>query len=329
MKILQEKSKCCGARIIRFGGKRRQCVVCKTTWRVWPSKPGRKALRQPRGHLRKIFCGGFSVKQIASRSGLSAGAVYKRFHNNLLGLVEQRRIIRIRGPKLILIIDALWQYFNGQLWTLYCLAIKPTGGSKVVILDPVLRLGKENSATWKDIIYNLPPGVKNRIVAIVSDGIRGIETVAQANNWIIQRCHFHLLSWLQKMRGKRISTPGRMVREEIYSTVKSALAETSEHQLGIFFKRLAILAEHPLCPKKMKMATREFLRRAREFRSYLEYPELNLPTTVNVMESVNSIIRKKVKTINSPHAWCNWSTATIRFKSKFNCKGTNYQPNCF
>lgn len=70
----------------------------------------------------------------------------------------------------------------------------------------------------------------------------------------------------------------------------------------------------------MKMAVKDFLRRLPEFRNYLKYPELNLPTTVNVMESLNSFIRKKAKTVNSPKAWYKWAIAAIRFKSIFNCK---------
>lgn len=178
---------------------------------VHPAKRGRKASRKQENYLRKVFCQGFSVKQIASHSNLSVDAIYKRFNNNLTNLINQKRIIRIRGKKLILIIDAIWQYFKGNLWTLYCLAIKSTASKKVILLDPVLEPGKENATTWSRLIEELPPRVKNRIVATISDGIRGIETIAENNGWIIQRCHFHLLSLLQKMRGKRAATPGRRI----------------------------------------------------------------------------------------------------------------------
>jgi transposase-like protein len=70
----------------------------------------------------------------------------------------------------------------------------------------------------------------------------------------------------------------------------------------------------------MKMTVKDFLRRLPEFKNYLKYPELNLPTTVNVIESVNSFIRRKAKTVNSPKAWHKWATAAIRFRSIFTCK---------
>jgi transposase-like protein len=221
---------------------------------------------------------------------------------------------------LILIIDAEWHYFKKELWTLYFLAIKSTDSQTVTILDPVLRQGRENTTTWEDIINQLPILVKKRIVALVSDGIRGIENVAERNNWVMQRCHFHLLSMLQKMRGKRASTPGRLIREEIYNSAKLALTEISTRRLNILCRRLAVLAHTEGCPSRMKLTVRGFLRSLSEFRNYLDYPELNLPTTINVMESVNSFVRGKTKTVKTPESWYKWAIACARIKSKFTCK---------
>jgi hypothetical protein len=320
MKLLQKKSQCCGARIIRFGGKRRQCTVCKKTWRVHPAKRGCKPKRKQCDYLKKVFNHGFRVKQLSYNSRLSTEAIYKRFSVNLDSVVKQKRIVRIHGSKLILIIDAKWHYFGNELWTLYFLAIKSTDTQTVTILDPVLRRGKENSTTWENIIDQLPVSIKKRIIALVSDGIRGIENVAERNNWIFQRCHFHVLSMLQKMRGKRASTPGRLIREEIYNSVKLALSETSTRRLNILCRRLAVLAHEKGCPTRMGCTVRGFLRSLPEFRSYLDHPELNLPTTVNVMESVNSFIGQKTKTIKTPNSWYKWAIACVRYKSKFICK---------
>lgn len=320
MKLLHEKSKCCSAKIIRFGGKRRQCIVCKKTWRVYPAKRGRKALRKQSGYLKKVFNHGFSVKQIAFHSNLSVDAIYKRFGKNLNEVISKKRIIRVRGQKLILVIDAQWQYFKGELWTLYFLSVKSTGSETVVVFDPILKKGKESAVSWNMIFNELPPSIKKRVIAVVSDGIRGIETIVANNNWIIQRCHFHLLSVLQKMRGKRASTPGRLIREEIYCSVKAAISTTSKRRLNILCKRMAVLSENDQCPKRMRMVVRDFLRRLSEFRNYIEYPELHLPTTVNVMESINSLTRRKARTVNSPKSWHKWAIACVRFKSKFTCK---------
>jgi hypothetical protein len=320
MKILQEKSDCCGAKIIRFGGKRRQCIACKKTWRVHPAKRGRKVLRRQRNYLDKVFRHDFFVKQLAEYSSLSVDAIYKRFNRNLAELISGRRTTRLRGQKLILLIDAEWQYFKGRLWTMYFISVKSVNSETVTILDPLMRPGKENSSVWKEALDQLPQSIKNRVVALVSDGIRGIETIAEDNNWVIQRCHFHLLLQLQKRRGKRAATPGRLVREEIYCSVRLALSETSKRRLNIICKRLAVLAVDVGCPKQMKRIVRDFLRRFEEFRNYLNYPKFNLPVTTNVMESLNSFVRRKAGTVNSPQAWLRWTTAATRLKSKFICK---------
>jgi len=300
MKLIHEKSKCCAAKIIRFGGKRRQCTACRKTWRVHPAKPGRRTLRRSRNHLNKVFNHGFSVKQIALHSRLSIDAVYKRFNNELKAVVNARRIIRIRGQKLILIVDAEWQLFKNGFWTLYCLSVKSTNSETVTVFDPVLKSGKENATDWNVVINGLPLSVKNRLVAVVSDGIRGFDAIAYENGWIIQRCHFHLLSMLQKMRGKRASTPGRQIREKIYQSAKLAITEISKRRVNVLCRRLAILAKHPLCPRRMRMVVRELLRHFPEYRSYLQHPEFNLPTTVNVMESVNSYIRRRQGQLTHP-----------------------------
>jgi Transposase, Mutator family len=314
------KSKCCGAKTIRFGGRRRQCSVCNKTWSVRSAKRGPKQRRMKCDYLNKIFNHGFKVKQLSLNSKLSVDVIYKIFANNLNVVVEQKRIVRVKGSKLILVVDAEWHYFKKKLWTLYFLAIKSTGAQTVVILDPILMPGKENTATWNEIFNQLPKSIKKRIIALVSDGIRGIETVTENNGWIIQRCHFHLLSALQKRRGKRASTPGRLIREEIYNSVKLALVEISTRRLNILCRRLALLSKEDGCPKAMRMIVRDFLRRFYEYRAYLDHPELSLPTTTNVMESVNSYVREKTKTIKTPNAWHKWAIACARIKSKFTCK---------
>lgn len=277
-------------------------------------------MRKQCHYLRKVFNHGFRVNQLAFDSSLSTDAVYKRFANSLDAVVDQKRIIRIRGDKLILVIDAEWQYFKKELWTLYFLAVKAVGTEKVTIFDPVLREGKENAAIWNNVIDQLPMSVKRRVITVVSDGIRGIENIAENNNWVLQRCHFHILSRLQKMRGKRASTYGRLVREEIYNSVKLSLSETSTRRLNILCRRLAVLAQDEGCPRAMRMIVREFLRHLPDFRSYLDHPGLQLPTTVNVMESINSFVRRKSMTTNTPNSWHKWAVACARLKSKFICK---------
>lgn len=320
MNLLHEKSTCCNAKIIRFGGKRRQCSVCKKTWRVYQSKRGRKNSRHQQNYLKKVFCQNFSIKQLSFNSTLPLDSIYKRFSKNLNNVINKKRVVRIRGEKLILIIDAQWHYFKKDLWTIYFVAVKSTKSNFVTVLDPVLKQGKENAKTWNEIFNHLPVSTRKRVIALVSDGIRGIETIASNNKWILQRCLFHLLSTLQKMRGKRASTYGRLIREKIYCLIESIVYEKSKWKVKIFCRKLSLLIENDQIPKRMKMVAREFLRRLPEFRNHIEHQDLSLPNTVNVMESINSFSRRKAKTTCTPKSWHKWVLACIRFKSIFNCK---------
>jgi hypothetical protein len=273
-----------------------------------------------------VFIEGQQVKNLV-RAGEKYSTVKKRFARQLKRAVSTSLYNEINGDQLILLIDAQWHYFKKELWTLYLLGIKSSKNDTADIMDPILMYGKENSTNWKKVINCLPDDVKKRIVAMVSDGIRGINHVAKNNNWILQRCHFHLLSMLQKMRGKRLSTPGRLVREEIFNSAKLLLTETSFRRINLLRRRLSFLAKEERCPKRMKYTVNGFLKDLPEFRSYLIYPELNLPTTVNVIESVNSLTRKKTSKINNPRSWLEWTTMVIRAHSKFNCKGAKFNRN--
>jgi hypothetical protein len=326
MKILHEKSPCCRATIQRFGKRRRRCSSCGKTWSVWHRQRGPNRRRTNFNHFLKVFAEGYRVKNL-TRADEKYSTVKKRFSRQLKRAVSTTVCNKINGDKLILLIDAQWHYFKKELWTLYLLAIKSIENNTVDIMDPILMFGKENSTNWKKIINCLPDDVKKRIVAMVSDGIRGINHIAESNNWILQRCHFHLLSMLQKMRGKRLSTPGRLVREEIFNSVKLLLTETSARRINLLRRRLQVLVKEEGCPKRMKYTVNGFLRDLAEFRSYLVKPELNLPTTINVIESVNSITRGKTSKINSPGSWLEWTTMAIRIHSKFNCKGAKFNRN--
>jgi hypothetical protein len=185
MKILHKKSECCGAKIVRFGAKRRRCNACKKTWSVHPSKRGPKPRRKQCNYLDKVFNHGFKVKQLSLHSKFSADAIYKIFSKDLKTVVRQKRIIRIRGSKLILVIDAQWHYFKKELWTLYFVALKSTESQTVTILDPILMPGKESASNWREVFNQIPKSTRKRIIALVSDGIRGIETVAEETPHLI------------------------------------------------------------------------------------------------------------------------------------------------
>ena len=327
MKVLQGKSDCCKAKVIRYGAKRRQCVSCKKTWSIRKKKRGRKEKRLNKKYIDKVFGNNMFVKHLERSSHLSTKNIYKRFDTLLKDFVSQKRIIRVRGDKLIFIIDAQWRYFKNsesgkkELWTLYSIIVKPIHAEHGTILDPLLIKGKESATKWIEIFnHKVPHGLKNRASVLVSDSLRGIERLAQENNLIHQRCNFHILQELHKRVGKRKSTKGRNTRKMIYDLIDKSLKTTSQKN----FKELRSLSERKDCPPSMRMIVREFLRRHDSFRAYLYFPELNIPRTSSVVESLHSLYKSKSAKIKTPEAWHRWCLAIARSKEKMKVKSSDF-----
>ena len=319
MKVLQGKSNCCRAKVIKYGAKRRQCVCCKRTWSIKKKKRGRKTKRLNVEYIDKVFKHNMLVKNLEKHSVLSRHNIYKRFDKLLKQYTEQTRPVAIKGDKFVFIIDAKWRYFKSvcndkkELWTMYSILVKANNSKYGVILDPVLVKGKESSAVWIDIFNSkVPESLKNKACALVSDSLRGIERLAIENNLIHQRCNFHILKELHKRVGKRKATQGRDIRRMIYHlTDKSLKTKSTKH-----FDKLRVLSESRECPRSMRMIVREFLRRQKDFRAYLIFPELNIPRTTSAVESLHSLYDNKSAKIKTPQAWHRWCVAVARFKCK-------------
>ncbi|MBI5077639.1 hypothetical protein HZB94_04645 [Candidatus Falkowbacteria bacterium] len=259
---------------------------------------------------------------------VSSEAARKRFEFSLDKLSSEPRVLKIQGEKLVLILDGQWRKFGKEKWTLYLIALKPIDKDYVIVLDPCLRKGKENVTDWLDVLDAIPISIRKRVIVAVSDGVRGLgRQLLMRCGWPQQRCHFHLLSALEKFRGRRKSLRGKTIRENVCQTVKILLKVKSKKRMLFLGRKLLRLSDDKRCPKRMRMIAREFLRHFTEYRLYLDEPEWNLPNTTGVMESVGSLIRRYAPKINTPRALQKWSIAIIRTHQKFNCKGTKFQPN--
>lgn len=327
MNIVHVKSPCCQARVIRFGGKRRQCSQCKKTFRIRPKRRGRHHVRHTERYVRSVFDCDFAVKHL-THGTLSLAAVQKRFQRALSVVVSKPRLMRICGKPLTLIIDGRWHDFAGERWTMYFLAVKPADRDEAILFDPELYQGKESAAVWSDIIKTvIPASVKNRVVAIVSDGIAGGKGLAGHFGWKQQRCHFHLLKEIEKRRGKRKHLPGWTVREQIYQDVRELLHTRTSKRKTFLLRRLRHLSRRKECPRKISMIANDLLKNLSAFQLYLIHPKWNLPNTTGVMESLGNIVRAGVKKVRTPKSLLRWATAVIRSHPKFICKKTDYQPN--
>ena len=327
------KSPCCRAKIHRFGSRRRQCSHCKRTWRIRSKKRGRKRWRASPSFLKAVLVEGRTLKSLAPRTGLTRQALGHRFRRALEQFVSRPRTVRLPAGPLVLVLDGLYFRFRGRHCVLYLMGVKPCHQNRAVFLDPVLLPERENLRCWSQAFTTIPAPVHRRICASVSDDIRGMIGLATRQAWVVQLCHFHLISQLQGSRGRRKrKLVGRPVREILYRLTRQALELPDGARLQQVLKRLEQLVKQPMGSRVMRMAVREFLRRTEHFRAYRRYPELGLPSTTGTVEAMGRIVRdlmRQTRSISSPHALKLWATALIRMRPNVMCNGKHFQPKRF
>lgn len=245
-------------------------------------------------------------------------------------MVWRPHALRLHRGQLVLLIDGLYFRFNRRPWVLYLMALKPCHHNRAVFLDPVLFAGREEIGRWSHAISAIPVRLQRRIAALVSDQIRGITSLAARRGWVLQLCHFHIISQLQGSRGRRkTKIRGRNMREALYQLTRQALELPDGPRLQRVARRLKMLLCRPGGSRRIRMAAREFLRRIEQFRAYRKHPHLNLPTTTGTVEAMGRIIRdlmRQTRSIRSPRALQLWATALIRLRPKIMCNGKHFQP---
>jgi len=171
-------------------------------------------------------------------------------------------------------LDGLYFRFRGKDWVLYVMAVKPIHQNRAVFLDPVLQPGRENRRGWSHAFTTIPASIHRRIRASVSDEIAGIIKLSTSQGWIVQFCHFHLISRLQQCRGRRNrKLAGRPLREALYQQVRKALDLPDGTRLQAVLKKLRQLVRQAKALRVIRMIVREFLRRIDHFRAYRQYPQ--------------------------------------------------------
>jgi hypothetical protein len=330
MKNIHAKSQCCGVKVRLFGQRRRQCAACQRTWRVRQRKRGRPSGRHRFTLIRRVFKDGRNLQSLMSgRYTISHQALGHRFRRTLRRFVGSPCSRDFPRGSLILLIDGLWFSFRGRLWTLYLGAVKPFKGNCAFFVDPLLLEGHECREHWDRFIDSIPPSVKTRVHALVSDNFHGSHGLAHRNGWIHQLCHFHLISEIQVRRGhwkRRIR--GTSIREAIYQLIRRALELPNGRELNRTLSRLSTVQKSsPI--KRLGMIARGFLANVHRFRAYRRHPRLGLPITTNTVESMGWKIRRLMSrsgNLRSPESLRLWSTAFIRINPKVACNGKKIQP---
>lgn len=320
------KSPCCGARVRRFGPRRRQCVECGHTWTVWPRKRGRPVHRTADSILRRVLVDGFTLGQLFSqRPGVDLPAYRYRFRQALRRFVARPCPQQIPPGPLVLLVDGLCFQFDGRLWVLYLMALKPCRGNYAIFLDPLLLPGKESITRWQLALATIPPEAMNRIRAMVVDNLSGVPWLARQKGWALQLCQFHLLLKVQAIRrGMRYRLQGGKVREEIHQLIRAAIELPAGKHLTRVVDRLRCISRSDCGTRRIQATVRGFLKDMNFYRTYLMHPRFNLPKTTNSVESMCRILRELFRSSragSNPTSVQLWATALIRLRPRVTCNG--------
>lgn len=323
------KSPCCGARVRRFGPRRRQCVQCQHTWTIRPRRRGRPAHRTPAFVLHRVLVDGFTLRQLFSkRPGVALPAYRYRFRQALRRFVARPSPQKIPPGPLVLLADGLWFEFDGMPWVLYLTALKPCRGNYATFLDPLLLPGKEGASRWQQALAAIPPDATRRIQAMLVDNLPGMRRLAHQRQWVLQLCHFHLLLKLQaQRRGVRYTLRGGPVREKIHQLIRSALDLPDGRRLSRTLDRLERLSHTDCGTQRIQTTVREFLSALQFYRPYLRHPHLGLPRTTNSVESMCRLLREMFRSSragSNPASVLLWATALIRLRPNVTCNDHSF-----
>lgn len=326
------KSPCCQGKIYQHGQRRYQCSLCKKTWRLRRKKKGRKSRRTNTKLVKRYLSNGsFNLHEHANRLSINVPALRQRMRKSLEIFLEQEQWLKV--PKqgfLIAIADALIERIDKKYYTTYFVLLRAVNGKQAIILEPIIYPRYESKTDWQRVFRKIPGKARKRIVALVSDGKPGFINIAKAYGWLLQRCHFHLLAELYRFASLKRRSKNRELALELHKLVRLIITTTDKKELIISLDRISSFIKNPKVPERIK---RRFLQgfccHWQLYRTYLNYQELYLPTTINSCEALCGIVRKflgQSRGLNTIKSFSKWIKALMLFHKKITCKGAKFPP---
>jgi len=317
-------------KVQRFGGKRRRCRECGKTWTAHPRRRGRRPLRLPPKLLMQLLVAGVPTSHLASSYGCSRWSLQKRCQNASRRLANKPHDPPVPDGGLILIADALRLTCQRQEYAIYSMAVKPTDRSIAFFLEPVLLAGRESARGWRQAIDRIGPTIRQRIRALVSDGLPGAGMICRQNRWVHQRCHWHILAPFtgSRNRRRRVRTLLRKTRDVAYKAIRLAINTTNQETLRLALGVLQTLI--PMIPHrawKFPGIIRQFTQDIDDFRAYQLHPELGLPATTGVVESLHAKMRPITSRVHNPEAIRRRVACLVRLFPSMRCNRRHYQQN--
>lgn len=330
MKIQHLKSPCCGSRGIKYGQRRRQCILCLKTWRIRKKKSGRKQKRVSSSLAMKLFESHSTIRQRIIPKHMTERQYQRRMASSLKKLDDRKLYDFVPSNfPLILLIDGVWAHAEKKRAVIYLLAVRATTEKTAYLLPPHVSSGSESNRKWQSIIDNLPMMLRRRIVALVCDGLSGMTEKSAERGWKVQRCQFHYIKTIERFRGKKNRfIKHKIFREKMYRRIREVLTTKNENDASEIFEKIEKDSKQKICPKWIRVLVKELLRYRREFRTCFTNPSFNLPATNSCMESLAGIVRHRLylargfKTLKSLGRWVR---GLIYYQKTITCNG-NHQP---
>lgn len=319
------KSPCCHLKIIKYGERRRQCPGCCKTWRIRQKKTGRKKKRA-QVDLAVSFLKNqrLSCYSLALKTNKSEDSLNRNMKASLEKFVFSTEYEELPTCKpLVVIADAMIQQVDSKLVTIYFILIKTPLSQRATIAPPYFEDGGESWVGWNNAFHALPEHILKSISVIVSDGHTGLKSLAARNGWLMQRCHFHLIASLQGRRSKSKFSRHRETGEKVFTLVSDIINNKDEDHIEKCLKDLKLIKKNTSSPGLLRIL-RGFLKNYQHYRTFIDYPELNLPRTSNSAESLVGCIRsllRKTKGFRSLGSLKLWVIGLIKCKKHIICNG--------
>lgn len=323
MKKIHEKSSCCGVSVWRFGERRRKCSLCYRTWRVWKTKRGKKKARLNENILIEYFQGKLKDKKLEKRT-LSARlrVLLRKFNQNTPWP-------SVPEGNLIAVADGIIQFFGKEKYTIYFILVRSVSGSKAFILPPYLRKGSEVARGWHEAFSQIPNEVFVRIKALVCDGHGGLVYLAKGNQWVLQRCQFHLLARIAHNASFGPLGKNAGIGIRVRNLVEVVLYQENSSAIPIVIEALKIIKKE-IHSRAFKTVISGFISHYEDYRSYLYFPQYNLPATSNTAESLNALIRnlqQRARGFKTPQSLFAWIVGFCKYRKFITCNPRIHTPN--
>jgi hypothetical protein len=304
------------------GARRRICAWCKRTWTKRPKKRGRPKRRAKRdGALRYIHHERTPLSREKNERATATRSKHLRADRDAL----IREIAWTTAPEgaLIAVADAIVMYLGKRWYTWYFILIRPIAGEDAHICPPYLEEGKETPLGWSNAFALLPHSEVERIVALVSDGHTGLIHEAEWRGWLVQRCHSHLLQRIQGRLSRRPTGRNIGKARKLFALVERVLLPLDNEALQKTLQAIDQFADHDTHSRDLRRILKGLVNNYDHYRTYLAYPEYNLPVTNNSAESLNSLIRElwvRARGFRTASAFNLWIHAICKTRATIKCR---------